>query len=56
MGVRCGCGHMDRHTLDKNLVTRDLPGGPGAKNSAHWEMQGAQVRSLARKLDPTCHS
>lgn len=56
MGVRCGCGHIDRHTLDKILVTRDVPGGPGARNSAQWGKHGAQVRFLVRKLDPTHHS
>ena len=31
----------------------DFPGGPGAKTPLS-QVQGAQVRSLVRELDPTC--
>ena len=34
--------------------TRDFLGGPMAKTPACNAMQGAQVQSLDRELDPTC--
>jgi len=38
-----------------NCFKRDSPGGPVAKTPL-LPMLGAQVRSLVRELDPTCHS
>ena len=38
-----------------NKPPRDFPGGPMAKTT-HLQGRGPRVRSLVRKLDPTCHN
>ena len=52
-------GHSNAPNKTGALLIRErmerLPGGPVAKTPcSQW--QGAQVRSLVRELDPTCHS
>ena len=39
---------------NKSTQLRDFPGGPVAKTAL--SMQGFQVRSLVRELNPTCYS
>ena len=38
----------------KNHLLRDLPGDPVTKEGSVLAMQGPQVRSLVRELDPMC--
>ena len=44
--------HKTMIRLEK-INSRDFPGGPVAK-TPRSQMQGAQVQSLVRELDPSC--
>ena len=48
-----GDEELEKEGKIKNLMFRDVPGGPVAKTQ-HSQCREAWVGSLVRELDPTC--